>query len=148
MWWPAKKSGGAVNKAVQNGLMTYPQELEDAEKLTKELRRLLARHEDTLEEENIRREVEILERWIAAYRRGVVNARRISPSEISLLGDLRSHLRLTLTERQRLEDEGGRAPTPEESEKLNELMKTMRRMERMLNLAQALHTMPLETEDA
>jgi hypothetical protein len=145
-----RNSSTAAGKAapVKSGLTSYPRELEEAETLTKELGRLLEQHAHALDEKNVRREVEILERWISAYRRGVVNARRISPTEISLLGDLRDHLKLAIEERQRLADEGGRAPTEEESERLDGLMKTTRRIERMLNLAQALHTAAPQYEEA
>jgi hypothetical protein len=125
-----------------------PPELADAESLAQKLKQLVTRLDNTPDGKIIRRESEILERWITAYRRSVAITGKISPSEISLLAHLHAPLKQLVDANRRLEEEGGRPPTHEEAVAIHSLMKTIRRIERMLNLAHALHTMTPEREDA
>ncbi len=124
-------------------------DMKEVEELANELKRLLVSHEDTLMEEGIRSEVEVLERWMESYRRGLSAARKISETGASLLGDLRNHLKLAIEERHRLEGEGGNPPTTAETRKIEDLTKTMSHIEAMLpNIEHVFHAMEPEREDA
>lgn len=107
-------------------------ELQEIEQLTNDLKRLLVKHEDTLMEEGIRREVETLERWIESYRRGLSAARKISETGITILSDVRDHLKLAIHERHRLEDEGGSPSSKDDNRKIDDLAETMHHIESML----------------
>lgn len=125
------------------------QELEEAENLVNELKSLLVKREDTLDDEGIRHQVEILERWMESYRRGLSAAQKISENGALLLGDLRNHLKLSIDERHRLEGEGGNPPTREESDKLEKLTKTLRHIEQVLPNIEHVFSAPVkEPEDA
>lgn len=115
--------------------------LEVVEELTNELKRILVSHEQTLREHEIRQKVEILERWMESYRRGLSAARKISEKGTSILNELTNNLKLAIDERHRLEGEGGSAPSGEESEKIDDLIKTMHHIENMLpDIEQVFHT--------
>ncbi len=124
-------------------------DIHEIEQLTNELKRLLVSHEDTLNDEGIRREVEMLERWMESYRRGLSAAHKISETGTTILNDLRNHLKLAINERHRLEDEGGNPSTKDDSRKLNDLADTMHHIESMLpDLQHAFHAIEPEPEDA
>lgn len=122
--------------------------LESAEELTNELKRLLVKHEHTLDEEGIRREVEILERWMESYRRGLAAANKISETGTSWLTTLRDRLKLAADEIQRLEGEGGPAPSKEQMAKTEDLLKAVRRIEKVMPNLEHLFPQNEAHEDA
>lgn len=108
------------------------QQLEEAEGLTNELKRLLVRYENALEHEGIRHQVEILERWMESYRRGLSAAQKISESGTTLLIELREKLKLAAEELQRLEGEGGSPLTKEQINQTEEFLKASRRIDQVI----------------
>lgn len=110
----------------------HSQELYQVEELTNELKRLLVRHENTLEEEGIRQEVETLERWMESYRRGLAAAGKISGTGKEWLSNVRDHLKLAADEMHRLESEGGNPAGKEQAEKTEELLKAIRRIDKVI----------------
>lgn len=123
-----------MEPTIQNTAETpaLQQQLQDVEALEHELKRLLVRHEATLDAEGIRKEVEILERWMESYRRGLAAADKISCTGMTWLADLRDRLKLSADERQRLEGEGGNPASKEQAEKTEELLKAIRSIERVM----------------
>ena len=127
-------------------------ELRDVEALTNELKRLLVRHEKTLNEEGIRREVEVLERWLESCRRGLAAADKISGTGMEWLTHIRNHLKLAAEELHRLESEGGNPPSKEQAEKTEELIRAVGRIDKLMpDFEQIFHHAPQvqeEKEDA
>lgn len=126
--------------------MTQPHQLKDVEDLTAELKRLLVRHERTLEEEGIRHEVEVLERWMESYRRGLAAASKISENGMEWLSHLRNHLKLAVDELQRLEGEGGAPPSKQQLERMDELIKAVSRIDNVLPEFEHMFHAPAEPE--
>ena len=112
--------------------------LHDVEELDNEMKRLLVKHEGVLNDEGIRRNVEVLERWLESYRRGLVAAHKISETGSGWLGDLRDRLKLAAEEMQRLEGEGGNPSSKEQAEKIEELLKAVRRIDAVIPNVQHL----------
>lgn len=106
--------------------------LKEVEELTHTLKQLLVNHETALDEEDIRREVEILERWMESYRRGLSAADKISETGVEWLSTLRDRLKLAADERHRLEAEGGNPPSKEQAKKTEELLDAARRIDQAI----------------
>jgi uncharacterized FlaG/YvyC family protein len=124
------------------------QKLQEVEKLTNELKSLLVRHEVALNEEGIHREVEILERWMESYRRGLAAANKISASGIGWLSQLRDQLKMAAEEKQRLEDEGGNPATKEQMQKTHELFGLVKRLDKAIADIDQILNFTAVTEDA
>ena len=107
-------------------------QMQDVEALTNELKKLLVKHETMLDEEGIKHEVEVLERWMESYRHGLAAATKISNTGMGWLGDLRDHLKLAADELQRLEGEGGNAPTRAQNQKTEELLNAIKRIDKVI----------------
>lgn len=118
--------------AAHHGAHFSQNQLEEVEELTNELKRLLVKHERTLDEEGIRKEVECLERWMESYRRGLAAAHKISETGTGWLGTLRDKLKLAADEMQRIEGEGGAPASREQAEKTEDLVKAVRRIEKVI----------------
>jgi len=108
------------------------QQLAEAEELTNVLKRLLVKYESALEQEGIREQVEILERWMESYRRGLSAACKISENGPALLTEMKKRLKLAADELQRLEGEGGNPASKEQTTQIEELLKASRRIEQVL----------------
>jgi hypothetical protein len=121
-----------------------PHQLKDVEDLATELKRLLVSHERTLDEEGIRHEVEVLERWMESYRRGLAAASKISENGTEWLAHLRDHLKLAADELQRLEGEGGTPPSREQLERMDELHKAVKRIDNVLPEFEQMFRIPAE----
>ena len=107
-------------------------QLHDVTALAAELKRLLVRHHAILKEEGVRQEMERLEQWLEDERKGPAPARVISESGIQWLVGLRDRLKLSADEAQRLEGEGGNPSSKEQIEKTEDLLKTIRRIDRII----------------
>jgi len=116
----------------QTERQTNTEELKEVEELTNELKRLLVRHENTLQEEGIREKVEMLERWMESYRRGLKAANNISETGMDWLASVRDHLKLAAVEIQRLEDEGGNPANKQQAEKTEDLIKAADRLDKVI----------------
>jgi exonuclease VII small subunit len=103
----AKKAASAAPQALHG----HAHEIDEVEKLTHEMKRLLVTHENALDEEGIRHELETLERWMESYRHGLSAANKISENGVVWLRDMRSRLQLAADEMQRMEGEGGTLST-------------------------------------
>ncbi len=121
------------------------QKLHEVENLTNELKRLLVQHEVTLDEEGLRREVEILECWMESYRRGLAAANKISESGVGWLLQLSDRLKMAVEERQRLEGEGGNPASQEQIKKTEELLEAARRIDKAIpDVEQIFAQAPME----
>jgi hypothetical protein len=139
---------GNKNPSTENIDHGALQKLQEVENLTNDLKRLLVQHEITLDEEGIRHEVEMLERWMESYRRGLAAANKISESGVSWLSQLRDHLKMAAEERQRLEGEGGNPATKEQIQRTEELLAAANRIDRAIpDIEQIFSHAPVE-EDA
>jgi len=101
--------------------------------LADDLKQLVERNNSVFDDENIRRQIAVLERWMDHYCRDLVTAETFYETSAALLADLGSRLKLTTEERQRLEGEGGLPATREQAEQNEEMLKTIRRIETIVN---------------
>jgi hypothetical protein len=114
----------------------HKQEWECINTLATELKTLLERHSALLKEEGVRRQMEKLEHWVEEQQKGPAPACVISDASMAWLSDLRDRLKMSAEEMQRLEGEGGNPPTKEQDEKMAELLKTIRRIEQIIDESQ------------
>lgn len=117
---------------VYQGAAFSQNQLQEVEELANELKRILVKHEKTLDEEGIRQEVECLERWMESYRRGLAAAHKISETGTGWLTHLRDKLKMAADEMQRIEGEGGPPASREQAEKNEDLVKAVRRIEKVM----------------
>lgn len=108
------------------------QQLHDVTTLAAEIKRLLVRYGDTLKEEGIRKDMRKLEEWLESQRGGPAPACVISESGISWLTALRDKIKLSAEEAQRLEGEGGPPLSREQSEKTEDLLNVVRRIDKII----------------
>jgi len=128
---------------------SYQQCMTQVESLTRELHKLLINHENILEREGIRHEVETLARWLETYRHGLSAAHKISENSTYWLFDFRNKLRLAAQELQRLEDEGGSvAASGKQAKEPDELLKAVGRIDEILPSIQHLFCEGTESKDA
>jgi hypothetical protein len=107
--------------------------LHDITLLAGELKRLLIRHDGALADVGVRREIRQLEDWLESQRKGPVPASIISGTGMSWLVTLRDKLKLSADEAIRLEGEGGNPSTKEQAEKMDDLLKAIRRMDKIID---------------
>lgn len=108
-------------------------QLHDITLLAGELKRLLIRHDGVLAEEGVHKEMQQLEEWLESQRKGPVPANIISGTGMSWLIALRDKLKLSADEAIRLEGEGGNPSTKEQAAKMDELLRTIRRMDKIID---------------
>jgi hypothetical protein len=108
-------------------------QLHDVTTLAAELKSLLVRHSAVLKQEGVRNEMQRLEDWLETERKGPAPAGIISESGVAWLSKLRDKLKLSVEEAQRLESEGGNPCSDEQSEKTEDLLKTIRRIDAIIN---------------
>jgi hypothetical protein len=108
------------------------QQIAEVEELTNDLKRLLVKYENALEQEGIRHQVETLERWMESYRHGLSAARKISQNGTSWLTELRARLKLAADELQRLEGEGGNPASKEQTAQAEDFLKASRRIDQVI----------------
>jgi phosphoenolpyruvate carboxylase len=124
---------------------SHQHEQQDVKALVDDLKRLLVHHEKALNEEGIRDQVEVLERWMESYRRGLSAANKIAESGMELLPALRSRLKLAVDEMQRLEGEGGTPGSKAHSERLDEFQKAITAIDKVIPDLDHLFTSHEET---
>lgn len=123
------------------------QQLCEAEQLTNDLKRLLVKYENALEQEGIRGEVETLERWMESYRRGLSAARKISEKGTHWLTELRERLKLAAEELQRLENEGGNPLDKSQAVQAEEYLRASLRIDKVIpNMESMFHPETAEEE--
>ncbi len=108
-------------------------ETEYLDNLTDDLKRLLVRHSSVLKEEGVRRQMQALETWVATQRNGPAPACVISESGITWLTQLHDQLKLSADEMLRLEGEGGNPASTEQAEKVEELLRTIRHIQKIID---------------
>jgi hypothetical protein len=90
-------------------IVSFREQMREAERLADELNGLLTHYESALEYEGMRGQVEMLGRWAERYRHGLLAADKISQNGKVWMTRLSNRLRLEAEEFGRLEGEGGRA---------------------------------------
>jgi|GEM_PF-4389214 len=108
-------------------------QLERVQALTGELKQLLGRDNSAFDDEIVHHQIDLLEYWMDCYRRNIITVGTFSGVSIALLNDLRARLKLAAEELQRLEDEGGNPATKEQAKKTDEVVKAVRRSEKLLS---------------
>lgn len=108
------------------------QQLFEAEQLTNDLKRLLVKYENALEQEGIRQQVETLERWMESYRRGLSAARKISEKGTTWLTELKDRLKLAAEEINRLEGEGGNPLDKNQAVQAEEYLRASLRIDKVI----------------
>ena len=146
-----------TESTVSNSAATVPAEascsslerhMQDAEQLVTDLKRILVRYEDALDEEGIREEIETLERWAQSYRLGMRAAAKLSEQGTELLSHARERLKLAADEISRMEAEGTPAPDEEGSKlKAEDYLKASRRIDKMMPVVEQMTSPePIVTE--
>jgi len=107
--------------------------LHDITTMAASLKRILVRHGDVLKEEGVRKEMQRLEEWLEAERKGHAPVCVISQGGISWLSILRDRLKFSVDEAIRLEGEGGNPSTKDQIEKTEDLLKTIRRIDAIID---------------
>lgn len=111
----------------------FAQPLAEVEALSRDIKKLVSGSDSALEHQNIRTEMETLERWLESYRRGLSAANKLSLNGPELLQSIRNRLKLAVEEIQRLEGEGGNPATEEKNAaEVEELLKTSRKLEQLI----------------
>ena len=124
---------GSAHKEVLADHVINQKHLHDMTTLMAELKRLLVRHSDVLQEEGVRTQIQQLENWLESERSGPAPKHIISESAVAWLSGLRDQLKLSADETQRLEGEGGSPISKEQVEKVENLLKTIRRIDRIID---------------
>jgi hypothetical protein len=109
-----------------------PPAMQEAETLMHEVRRLLVHSEGALSEEGVKDQAQTLERWLESYRRGLSAAQKLSQNSDSFLQQMRDRLKLSLEELQRLDDEGGTPATREQRQRMEDLTRTLGRIDHLI----------------
>ena len=120
-----------LSSSTETGQSVLP-ELEQAEALANDLKKLLVRSEHELVKGDARENVERLERWVESYRRGLSAAQKISENGTDMLTRTRNQLKLSLDELLRLEDEGGNPVSKEQANQVENLANAIRRIDTLL----------------
>ena len=124
------------------------QQLCEAEQLTNELKRLLVKYENALEQDGIREQVETLERWMESYRRGLSAARKISEKGTDWLTDLRERLKMAAEELNRLEGEGGNPLDKSQAVQAEEYLRASLRIDRVIPNMESIFAHDTSEEEA
>ncbi len=118
-----------------NGTANTPEarEWREIALLAEKIKELLAYHQAVLKDAGIRKEVRQLEGWLEAECNGPAPATIISRSGMDWLKGLRDKLKLSAEEAQRMESEGGAPRSKEQLERTEELLKTVRRIDKIID---------------
>lgn len=112
-------------------------QVQEIETLIDELKHLMSRKIGAFEDENVHRELEVLERWRDCCHKGLVTPEAFAETSTVLLTTLHDRLKLAAEEMQRLEGEGGPPASREQVEKAEHLLRAIRHIEKILNQANA-----------
>lgn len=107
-------------------------QLEEAEALVHEFRKLLVRHETSLDSEGVRDHLEKLERWAESYRHGLEAAEKISEKGPVWLRDAQERLKLAADELQRMDAESPATGPEEEQARAESFLRAKRRLEALV----------------
>ena len=105
------------------------QKLHELTTLVAEIKRLLVRHDTPLQDADVSREMQSLEEWLEQERKGPAPAGSISLGALAWLESLRNRVKMAAEEAQRFESEGGTIPTGEQAQRIENLVKTMQRID-------------------
>lgn len=106
-------------------------QLDEAENLSEEARKLLVQCGGALSSEGIRQEALILERWLESYRRGISAARKLTDSGPELLEDMSTRMRQALEELHRFEEEGGNPASKSQQSQIDDINRAMVAIQRL-----------------
>ena len=109
------------------------QQLNDATHLAGELKRMLVKFHDCLQEEGFATEIARLEDWIETQRHGAAPAHVINVGAMTWLKQLRERLKLSADELHRLRDEGGNACGVEQNDRTEDLLQAVRCIDQLLD---------------
>ena len=126
----------------------FEQPLAEVGELVKGMQKLLVKGETAIEhDQNLKKEMETLERWIESYRRGLSAANKITTAGCDIVKDIKDRLKLAIDEMQRLEDDGGQTADRKDAAKLDELTKTLRALEKLIPSIENTFGSALEAKD-
>lgn len=103
-------------------------QLDELTELANEIGALLILNSKILKEAGVKKEMQRLEDWLDEERKGPAPAKIISNSGVSWLEGLRDRLKLAAYEVQCLEGEGGIPSNRKQAEELEELLRTIKRI--------------------
>jgi hypothetical protein len=90
-----------MEEVLNSNIVTLPQWLQDVKTLTNDLKYFLAQHKHITDEEGIRCEIDILERWTRFCFWGFTTDKKIFETGIAWLPDLCERLKLAAGEMQK-----------------------------------------------
>lgn len=108
-------------------------QLHDITTLAASIKSMIVRHNTVLKDAGIRKEMQQLENWLEDERKGPAPACIISSCGVSWLMSLRDKIKLSVDEYQRFEGEGGAPATKDQIERNEELLRTVRRIDRIIS---------------
>lgn len=108
-------------------------QLHEINLLAGELKRLLVHYRAAFTESGIENDMLKLEEWLESQVKGVAPAGIISESGIRWLCAIRDRLKLSADEIQRLEGEGGNPVTKEQAQKMEDLLKAIRKIDKIVD---------------
>jgi hypothetical protein len=110
--------------------------LKNVEEMAFSLKKILVSNQGALNREDnkeCRQHIEVLERWMESYRKGLAAANKISSLGPAWLAESKERLKLALTELQRLEGEGGNLPSDSSTaEETDSLSRAVRHLEKII----------------
>lgn len=110
----------------------FVQQLQEAEALVSDFRKLLVQHESSLISEGVCEHLETLEYWLESYRRGLKAATKISTQGAEWLREAQQRLRLASEELQRLDAESPAAPPRDIAKKSDDYARAAKRVEALI----------------
>lgn len=106
--------------------------LEEVEKLSRDLRKLLDGCEGARLKADVKTQIEHLNAWTDTYLDGLNAVQKLTQNGLDTLHEAQKELALCLEEYLRLEDEGGTPATPEQQRRTDEVSRALRRINMLI----------------
>jgi hypothetical protein len=107
--------------------------LNEADALMHDVRKLIVKSDEALTSVGVKDDMEIIERWVESYRRGLSAANKINTTGAEIIQKLQARLKLAADEILRLEGEGGNTEVDSEQQRhLEQLNKASSRFEKLI----------------
>jgi hypothetical protein len=120
--------------------------MKNVESIAFSLKKILVNNQSALgreDNEECRRHLEVLERWMESYRKGLAAANKISSLGPTWLVESKERLKLALVELQRLEGEGGNLSSSDHPEQETEsLARAVRHLEKIIPAVEEMFDTP------
>lgn len=120
--------------------------LEEVEKVSRDLRKLLDGCEGARLKADVKAQIESLNAWTDTYLDGLNAVQKLTESGLDTLHDAQKELALCLEEYLRLEDEGGNPATAAQQHRTDEVSRALRRINMLIPAFDSTFADPSLTE--